>query len=132
MVFVTDTHALVWARTQQKRKLGKQAREAFEAADRGQGLVYVSVITLVELEWMEGTRKYEFKESLEKVVQGLVAAPGYDVVPLTAEILLRSRKFRDLESMDRLIVATAEELDCPLITADRIIHERRPVTIVWD
>lgn len=132
MVFVADTHALVWARTNQKRKLGKKAREAFETADRGQGLVYVSVVTLVELDWMEGKRRYQFKESLEKVVQELVAAPGYEVVPLTAEILLRSRKFRDLESMDRLIVATAEELDCPLITADRTIHERRPVSIVWD
>ncbi len=62
----------------------------------------------------------------------LSVVAGYDFVPLTAEIVLRSRKFRALDSIDGLIVATAEELDCPLITADTAIRERNPVPIVWD
>lgn len=132
MIFVADTHALVWALTKQLRRLGKRARAAFEAAERGQTLIYISLATLIELDRLEVRGRIRFSQSIEEIIRQMSAAPGYDFVPLTAEIFLRSRKFRDLESMDRLIVATAEELDCPLITADRAIHERRPVTIVWD
>ena len=132
MLYLADTHALVWVLTNQKRRLGARARKAFTAADKGQALVRFSVVTLLELDWLEAAGKLQFKESLEGLVQRLSVAPGYDFVPLTAEMILRSRKFRAFDSIDRLIVATAEELDCPLITADRAIQERNPVPIVWD
>ena len=118
MVYVADTHALVWVLTNQKRRLRARARQAFHAADQGQALVHFSAVTLLELDWLEAAGKLQFKESLEDLVRRLSVVPGYDFVPLTTEIVLRSRKFRALESMDRLIVATAEELDCPLITGD--------------
>ncbi len=132
MLYLADTHALVWVLTNQKRRLGARARKAFAAADKGQAVVRFSVVTLLELNWLEAAGKLQFKESLEDLVQRLSVAPGYDFVPLTAEVILRSRKFRAFDSIDRLIVATAEELDCPLITADRAIQERNPVPIVWD
>ena len=132
MLYLADTHALLWVLTNQKRRLGGRARKAFTAADKGQALVRFSVMTLLELDWLEAAGKLQFKESLEDLVQRLSVAPGYDFVPLTAEIILRSRKFHAFDSIDRLIVATAEELDCPLITADRAIQERNPVPIVWE
>ena len=132
MVYVADKHALVWVLTNQKRRLGARARKAFEAADRGQAVVRFSVVTLLELDWLETANKLHFEESLESLVQRLSIAPGYEFIPLTVEIVLRSRKFRGLEPIDRLIVATAEEMDCPLITADATIQEQRPVPIVWD
>ena len=131
MVYLADTHVLVWALTNQKRRLGARARKAF-AAEKGQAAVYFSVVTLLELNWLEAADKLYFKESLEDLVHRLFVVPGYDFVPLTAEIVLRSRKFRAFDSIDRLIVATAEDLDYPLITADAIIQERRPVPVVWD
>lgn len=132
MVYVTDTHALVWALTNQKRRLGRKARRAFEAADRRAALICIPVVTLLELDWLEEAGKLRVKDSLEGLVHNLSLSPGYEVAPLTPEIILGSRKFRALDPMDRLIVATAEELDSPLITADRAIQERRPVPIVWD
>jgi PIN domain nuclease of toxin-antitoxin system len=132
MLYVADTHALVWVLADQKHRLGGRARKVFEAADRGQAVVRFSAITLMELDWLEAAGRLKFKESLEDLVRRLSVVAGYDFVPLTVEIILRSRKFRALDSMDRLIVATAEELDCPLITADAAIQERNPVPIVWD
>lgn len=132
MLYLADTHVLVWVLTNQRRRLGIRARKAFAAAEKGQGLVHFSVVTLLELDWLEAAGKLHFKESLEDLVQRLSVAPGYEFVPLTAGIILRSRKFRALDAIDRLIVATAEELDCPLITADAAIQERHPVPIVWD
>ncbi len=132
MLYLADTHVLVWVLTNQRRRLGLRARKAFAAAEKGQALVHFSVVTLLELDWLEAAGKLHFKESLEDLVQRLSVAPGYDFVPLTAEIILRSRKFRAFDAIDRLIVATVEELDCPLITADAAIQERHPVPIVWD
>lgn len=132
MLYVADTHALVWTLTNQKRRLGVRARKAFEAADRGEAVVHFSVVTLLELSWLEEAGKLGIKGSLEELVRNLSVVPGYDFVPLTAEIVLRSRKFRAFDPIDRLIVASADELDCPLITADAAIQERHPVPIVWD
>jgi PIN domain nuclease of toxin-antitoxin system len=132
VVYLADTHALVWALTNQKRRLGVQARKAFEAAERGQALIRFSVVTLLELDWLEAANRLRFQESLEGLVGRISVASGYEFVPLTVEIVLRSRKFRVFEPIDRLIVATAEELDCALITADTAIQERQPVPVVWD
>ena len=131
MIYLADTHTLVWTLTNQKRRLGGRARRAFAAADKGEAVIRFSVVTLLELDWLEASGKLQFKESLEDLVQRLSLAPGYEFVPLTAEIVLRSRKFRAFDSIDRLIVATADELDCPLITADAAIQEKRPVRILW-
>ena len=132
MPYVADTHALVWAVSNQKRRLGVRARKVFAAADQGQALICLSVITLLELDWLEAADKLQFKEGFEGLAQRLLASPGYQIVPLTMEMILLSRRFRDLDPMDRLIVATAEELDCSLVTADAAIQARHPVPIVWD
>ncbi len=132
MLYVADTRALVWVLTDQKHRLGARARKVFEAAECGQAVVRFSVITLLELDGLEAAGRLKFKESLEDLVRRLSVVAGYDFVPLTVEIILRSRKFRALDSTDGLIVATAEELDCPLITADTAIQEQNPVPIVWD
>ena len=112
--------------------MGNQARKAFQAADRREALIRIPVVTLLELDWLEEAGKLRVKNSLEELVRNVSLSRGYEIVPLTPEIVLRSRKFRVLGPMDRLIVATAEDLDCPLITADWAIQERRPVPIVWD
>jgi PIN domain nuclease of toxin-antitoxin system len=118
--------------TNQKRRLGVRVQKVFAAADQGQALISLSVITLLELDWLEAARKLQFKEGFEGLVQRLLASPGYQIVPLTMEMILLSRRFRDSDPMDRLIVATAEELDCSLITADAAIRARHPVPTVWD
>lgn len=132
MIYVADTQILIWARTNQRRRLGRHALRALQEAEEQRALIYVSVATLIELDWLEFRGRYQFKESFESVVRSLADSPGYEIAPLTAEIILRSRKYHHLENIDRLIVATAEELDCPLITADLAIQGSRAVPIVWD
>ena len=45
---VTDTHALIWYLTDDPR-LGPAAGLAFDACDRGEGIIYVPTICLVEI-----------------------------------------------------------------------------------
>src|SRR5688572_1087825 len=48
-LFVTDTHALVWYAQGQARRLGKQARRAFEYAESVRSVIYVPALVMVEL-----------------------------------------------------------------------------------
>ena len=132
MRYVADTRVLVWAVTNQKRRLGVRARKVFASADQGHSVICISVVSLLELDWLEAVGKLQFKDSYESLAKQLSTSPGYQVVPLTMEMILLSRTHRDLDAIDRLIVATAEELECSLITADAAIQEMHLVPIVWD
>ena len=46
---VTDTHALIWYATGRQRKLGRGARAVFERAERGEAVIYIPALVLVEL-----------------------------------------------------------------------------------
>ena len=132
MRYVADTRVFVWAVTNQKRRLGVCARKVFASADQGHSVICISVVSLLELDWLEAAGKLQFKDSYESLAKQLSTSPGYQVVPLTMEMILLSRTHRDLDAIDRLIVATAEELECSLITADAAIQEMYLVPIVWD
>lgn len=46
---VTDAHALIWAATGQRRKLGRNARRMFEAVEAGKAAVYVPATVVAEI-----------------------------------------------------------------------------------
>lgn len=48
---VTDTHALIWYLTNSPR-LGSEARAAFDACDKGEAVIYVPIICLVEMVYL--------------------------------------------------------------------------------
>lgn len=50
--YVTDAHALVWY-LEDDARLGPQARQAFDACDRGEALIFVPAICLVELVYLQ-------------------------------------------------------------------------------
>jgi PIN domain nuclease of toxin-antitoxin system len=58
---------------------------------------------------------------------------NFQVQPYTMEILLESVALTAIrDPADRVIVATAHNLRCPLITADEIIQNGNWVDTVWE
>lgn len=49
--YVTDTHSLIWYLEDDPR-LGPDANQAFEACDRGEAVIYIPVICLVEIVYL--------------------------------------------------------------------------------
>ncbi len=49
----------------------------------------------------------------------------------TADILKTNELTFSRDPFDVLIVAMALRVDCPLITADKVIHEQKPCEIFW-
>lgn len=128
---VTDAHPLLWAASGDKR-LGRRARKIFEKADAGDAALYVPTIVLVEI--AEAFRKgtIQLPSGFEAWGRALFSSGHYHAVDLSFAIVLRANELFEIpERGDRLIAATALELDCPLITCDSEIASAAGVEVIW-
>lgn len=131
-IAVVDSHALIWYAMGRGRKLGRRARKLLARADEGQAAIYIPAIALVEVLEAAHRGTVDLTGGPEAWVRGLTASGGFRVAALTAEIVLRSATLYSIpERGDRLIAATAVEMDLPLITWDPEIAAAACVRQVW-
>ena len=132
MLAVIDTHALIWGVTGQKRRLGRNAARFLERADAGKATVYVPTLSLVELGDAVHRGAITLDGGLDAWLTRLLASGRYVAADLTVEIVRRAESLRMIpERSDRLIAATALELDCPLITRDPKIAAASGLDLIW-
>ncbi len=121
---VTDTHALIWYLTDDPR-LGPAAGLAFDACDRGEGIIYVPTICLVEILYLQekgripATLKDLFDTALQRGNTGLTIA---DLTAAVATAVAYVPRDQVPDMPDRIIAATALHLGVPLISRDRKIR----------
>jgi PIN domain nuclease of toxin-antitoxin system len=131
--FVTDTHALYWHLTQDQ-KLSPVAQQIFKDADIGKNQILIPGIILIEMIYL--TEKGRINDSsLAKVLDLLDIVDGsYAVAALdhhTAKALQKIPRSAVPDMPDRIITATALQLDLPLITKDEDIRKSTIVNIIW-
>lgn len=130
---VTDTHALIWHCSGQSRRLGRAARSHFTRADAFQAVIYVPTLVLVEISEQHHLGRVRLASSFEQWLRALVDSRRYIVVDLNTEIVRASHNLFDIpERGDRLIAATAQTLDVPLMTRDAEIARCARVDRLWD
>jgi PIN domain nuclease of toxin-antitoxin system len=130
-ITATDTHALIWYAQEKWSLLGRQARRCFERADEGKGIIYVPTLCLVELSEAARAGALTLPGGFDAWTQGLLRSRRFIPVDLTVEIVTRSHSlFAIPERGDRLIAATAMDLDVPLITRDPEIAASG-VAVIW-
>jgi PIN domain nuclease of toxin-antitoxin system len=134
MLYVTDTHPLLYFTTGKTRRLGKTARRIFEDAERGRAHVVVPITVLEEILRLQekGTihLTLPFHEFVARYQKG---ASSFAIQDYTPEILLAVFQFPAIrDPFDRVIVATASALDYPLITNDGFLRDGQFVPIVWE
>ena len=129
---VTDTHALIWYLENDPR-LGPNASLIYDACDRGQFVVYVPTMCLVEIVYLQekGRIAPHLKNSLENELRN--GTTGLRLVSLTDKVVdamaLIART--DVPEMpDRVIAATALHLKLPLMSRDHRI-QASIVATVW-
>ncbi len=131
--YVTDTHALIWHLLQSDR-LSQNAAFIFKNTDEGNGQIYIPSIVLVEIVYL--TEKARIPMDTINQVIGLLDAPAinYHIAQLALPTIhaLCSIPRQTIPDMpDRIIAATAMELNLPLITKDAKIKDAGMVDVVW-
>ncbi len=131
-VYVTDTHALLWYFTSQRRMLSKRAFEVFERAERYEAFIYIPVVSLWEVSRLDHVGAIELHEPFEDWVDALSVQPCFEFVPLDERVIIESRRYNfNRDIFDAAIVATAIVKDLPLITRDNAITDSGVVEVYW-
>jgi PIN domain nuclease of toxin-antitoxin system len=89
-------------------------------------------VALVEIGEAVRRGTVKFASGFDVWAQELGASGNYHVVDLTLPIVLRAQALHLIpERGDRLVAATAVELDCPVVTKDADIGRTRGVRVLW-
>lgn len=128
-LYVVDTNALIWHLTDDS-KLGKQARDIFAAAERGETRLVISAIVIAELYY--AGRKFGLFADFDALFDRLRTSPHFRLVPFQADHVLDFDRDQDVPEMhDRIIADLARRLNAPLIASDPRIVESGVVVAVW-
>ena len=129
-MIILDTHAWVWW-VLDDDKLTKSQQMSIKENEAGE--IGVSAISVWEVAKLVELGKLKLPNSLEEWFDQALSYPGIRVIELSPQIVIDSThlpgKFHR-DPADQIIVATARNFDCPLITSDeRILNYKHVKTI---
>ena len=128
-MYVADTHSLIWYMTEDRR-LGNDAKRTFEKADKGEAIMVIPTIVLMEALFI--TRKHKVELKFKKVLEKIHDSWNYLIYPLDFAIVLKSQELETISDMhDRVIVATAKLLNAKVITKDSDIIGSKEIENIW-
>lgn len=131
-VFVTDTHPLVWYATNKHSALSNKVLRTFQQADDGEVLIYVPTVVFWEIALLDKLGKIHLRDGFSKWSAALLNQTGFAEAVFNVSIIERAIRYNVNDDIfDAAIVATALNLDLPLISKDAAISEGQLVEIWW-
>ena len=126
--FVTDTIGLVLRI--ERRQLSEKVKSIFDSVEFGNTIVYVPGIVFAEILYL--SEKQRIRTSIDEVEDYLKEHPNYKEYSLNFAVIQSTAEITDIPELhDRLIAATARQLDLELITNDSVIQASAFVKTVW-
>jgi PIN domain nuclease of toxin-antitoxin system len=121
--FLLDTHIWVWLLNGDSRIKRSSLFSRILVASRQSGL-YASAISIWEIAMLEAKGRITLSTGITSWIEDAVKAPGLRIIQLLPEISIDSTRLPGSfhgDPADRIIVATARFLKCPLLTEDKQI-----------
>lgn len=118
---ILDTHAAVWL---VRGDLASAASQALDKAAKSGAPTYVSAITAWEVGLLVSRGRLNLGTSPERWFERLMGLPGMLLANLSPPILIASSFLPGTpprDPADRIIIATARDLDATLVTRDRLL-----------
>jgi len=115
-----DTHIALWLDSGDDR-LTAATRDLIDRLWRDGGTIFVSAVTIWEIALLVDLGRIDLDIAIEAWIERFLDRPGVEAAPLEHRAAARSYHLHDLEHRDpadRLLIATAIELACPLVTHD--------------
>jgi PIN domain nuclease of toxin-antitoxin system len=126
--FVADTIAVVLRL--EHRRLGDQARVAFELAEQGSSQILVPAMVFAEIGYL--SERGRIQTSLAQVRDYMARHRNVIEQPMTLSVVMSAMEIKDIPELhDRLIAGAARLLDTALITNDHVIQASKFVRTVW-
>jgi PIN domain nuclease of toxin-antitoxin system len=128
-LIVLDTHARVWWAVA-STKLSAAARRAIEGA----GELAVSPMSYWEVAMLVERGRLVLDRDVLTWIRQALAMPRVVCVPLLPGIAVAASSFAaDFhgDPVDRILVATAQHLQAPLVTKDDRIRSSKAVRTIW-
>jgi PIN domain nuclease of toxin-antitoxin system len=120
-----DTHIALWLDNGDERLRGSTVR-LIEECWRNDGKILMSAVTAREIAQLASSGRIGLDLPAAEWIERFVDDPGIEAVPLTDHAATGAYRLHDLghhDPADRLLIATAIELGCPLVTYDaRIVR----------
>jgi len=118
-----DTHIALWLGTGDERPR-PSTLGLIDDCRRNGGAVLLSAVTAWEIAQLASARRLILDRSVKAWIECLAGYPGVEIIPLTHQAAIVAYQLHDLQHRDpadRLLIATAIERACPLITYDSLI-----------
>ena len=118
-----DTHIALWLDSGDDR-LRVSTRALIDGCWQNGGAILLSAITVWEIALLVDTGRIDLDVPVAEWIERFLDCPGIEAVPLGHQAASRSYRLHHLEQRDpadRLLIATAIELACPLVTYDERI-----------
>ena len=118
-----DTHIVLWLDSGDDR-LRASTRALIDGCWQNGGAILLSAITVWEIALLVDTGRIDLDVPVAAWIERFLDRPGIEAVPLGHQAASRSYQLHHLEQRDpadRLLIATAIELACPLVTYDERI-----------
>ena len=115
-----DTHIVLWLDSGDDR-LRAPTRALIDGCWQNSGTIFLSAVTVWEIALLVDTGRVELDVPVETWINRFLERPGLKAVPLSHRAAARAYQLHHLEHRDpadRLLIATAIELACPLVTYD--------------
>ena len=119
-MIVIDTHIQIWW-VEESGRLTETQRQAIENERHQSGIIGVSAISCVEIARLAGNGLIELSTNSLTWLRRLLNYPDVELLPITPEIAVRTYSLPEpfhRDPADRILVATALEYSCPLVTSD--------------
>jgi len=129
MVYVVDTHSLVWFLSEDS-KLSHKAKEVFEKVERGEETMIIPTIVLAELLYI--CEKKRVRDTFFDIIDRIAKGANYIPYDLNIEIILKCKNLTKITEMhDKIVTATAQLLKAVVITKDEEIKSSGYVETLW-
>lgn len=116
-----DTHVWIWM-VEGDSKINASARKAIETAK----CVFISPISIWEIGMLVQSGRVELELDRLDWVEKSIEIAGFEVASISSKIAIQSTRLPGTihgDPADRLLIATAHELNAVLVTCDRKILE---------
>ena len=124
-MLLLDTHVWVWTVEGNARRLGRRARQLISRA-AAQDAVRISPATFFEIVALHTAGRLHLSRLLDQWIRESLELPGVRLAELSAAVAVDAGHIPRAalpDPLDRLLVATARQLDATFLTSDTRILE---------